>query len=511
MPAFIKSIAPTKLILWEHPILDVSTAFYAQLNASNCIPRATPTMAVDADTLQFGAAHYVGPSATQFSDLTLPRCQDIWKRYQLDHAIKSGALGFKLDEDDVDTNVGFNDSVVFPSGFHGFEFHNIQGYIWQRLYHEMFESLGQRTWLQSRGGYAGTQAYPTNSYSDGYDYPTYVRGVVNSGFSGLIWAPEMRHATCTPDHSAEDHADFARRAQLMFLSPQAQYNAWDGRDGTTVWPCGDDWLAMFKRHYDLRAGLHDYLFSAFEKQSRTGIPVARPLVLDSPGDKETWSIDDQYLLGDALMFPPAAMSSPTDTSRRVYFPRTAGSWHLWFDNTTTYAPGTWATVLTPIMIAPLFVKGGVPVPFRSADSRDGEKATAATAAAIELVVWAAPTAAPTAPCTAFSATDHAWTELYDDDGETTRYKLHSEYWRARAGFASCAAGSQLSLRFELLHSGYATANQRVEWRVRQVSAAPSHVDCGDGLQEVEWSFDPDLQQLRVPVPIKPYFACTVHF
>lgn len=97
----------------------------------------------------------------------------------------------------------------------------------------MFESLGKRTWLQSRGGYAGSQAYPTNSYSDGYVYKTYVIGVVNSGFSGLIWAPEMRHATCTSNHSASEKADFVRRSQLMFLSPQAQYNAWDGHDGCT--------------------------------------------------------------------------------------------------------------------------------------------------------------------------------------------------------------------------------------------------------------------------------------
>ena len=150
----------------------------------------------------------------------------------------------------------------------GYQFHNLEGYIWQRLYHEMFESLGKRTWLQSRGGYAGSQAYPTNSYSDGYVYKTYVIGVVNSGFSGLIWAPEMRHATCTSNHTAAEHADFARRSQLMFLSPQAQYNAWDGHDGCTLWdhgdhgglPCGPEYLAMFKKHYDLRAGLKTYLY-----------------------------------------------------------------------------------------------------------------------------------------------------------------------------------------------------------------------------------------------------------
>ena len=108
----------------------------------------------------------------------------------------------------------------------------------------------------------------------------------------------MRHATCGPNHAEKDHADFARRVQLMFLSPQAQYNAWDSADGTTLWPsgptptlsfkfvltsanshpnpggpgaanCSAEWLSMFKSHYDLRTGLASYIYSAFEAQVRT--------------------------------------------------------------------------------------------------------------------------------------------------------------------------------------------------------------------------------------------------
>ena len=35
------------------------------------------------------------------------------------------------------------------------------------------------------------QAWGTSSYSDGYDYQVYVRGLVNAGFTGLVWAPEV--------------------------------------------------------------------------------------------------------------------------------------------------------------------------------------------------------------------------------------------------------------------------------------------------------------------------------
>ena len=66
---------------------------------------------------------------------------------------------------------------------------------------------------------------------------------------------------------------------------------------------------MFRTHYELRAGLQQYLYSGYESQSRTGVPLARPLVVDSPEDAQTWRIDDQYFLGDALMVAPAI---PTD-------------------------------------------------------------------------------------------------------------------------------------------------------------------------------------------------------
>ena len=572
VPALIKSIAPTKLVLWEHPILTpagspgtAADGFYDSLAKANCLgataAAAAAAVAAAAGTAKAatnsGAALAPGrrlgmPAPDQFTDLTLPHCQELWKSYQLKHAIASGALGFKLDEDDVDVDVGFNDSTVFPSGFRGYEYHNIQGYIWQRLFHEMFHSLGQRTWLQSRGGYAGSQAYPTNSYSDGYTYSTYVLGVVNSGFSGLIWAPEMRHATCGPNHSAKDHADFARRTQLMFLSPQAQYNAWDSKDGTTLWPtggpgaanCSQEWMAMFKKHYDLRAGLADYLYSAFEDQSRTGVAVARALVVDEPDDAEVWQIDDQFFLGPTLMFPPAGMTDPESTSRRIYFPKNAGSWHSWFkkENGTYahYGPGTWATYSTDIMTAPLFVKGGMPVLFndRSRNYQGDEKGVAAAAsvsAAVEaaqheeigISVWVPPVEATvndracsgSAAAVAVAAKDRddddfEWASFYDDDGETTAYESRGEHWRGAAGFARCADG-RLLLRFRVDHATttYATTRRRVVWTLNNVGGGGSGGSSGGGgtksmavecaaETEREWSqVEPEEGRVRVSAAI----------
>ena len=55
-------------------------------------------------------------------------------------------------------------------------------------------------------------------YSDLYDHREFIRALVNSGFSGLLWTPEVRDAK-----SAED---LVRRLQTAVLSPMALINAW---------------------------------------------------------------------------------------------------------------------------------------------------------------------------------------------------------------------------------------------------------------------------------------------
>jgi hypothetical protein len=164
------------LILWEHPILDKDTDFYANLTAHGCIGRHAglpPSSSLSGNNsdnensnnnnynnnhsnegggggtltnkgeqkrgegvkLKVGSAM---PDVTQFSDLTLDKCRAIWTDFQLGNAIASGARGFKLDEDDVDVNIGFVDSAVFPGGLTGAQYHNIQGFILQKMYHDMY-------------------------------------------------------------------------------------------------------------------------------------------------------------------------------------------------------------------------------------------------------------------------------------------------------------------------------------------------------------------------------------
>ena len=63
----------------------------------------------------------------------------------------------------------------------------------------MFEKRKQRTYGLVRNTGALAAPYPYVLYSDLYDHREFIRGVVNMGFSGLLWTPELRDATSTED------------------------------------------------------------------------------------------------------------------------------------------------------------------------------------------------------------------------------------------------------------------------------------------------------------------------
>ena len=93
--------------------------------------------------------------------------------------------------------------------------HNIFGASYGEMFHSMYHDAGLRTFLKARAMYVGSQAHPTTFYSDNYEYPNYLLGVINSGWGGWVWSPETRHAT--------GNSDFARRAQLMLPEPAEQH------------------------------------------------------------------------------------------------------------------------------------------------------------------------------------------------------------------------------------------------------------------------------------------------
>ena len=165
-------------------------------------------------------------------------------------------------------------------------------------------------------------------------------------------APEVR--------GAHDNSDFARRAQLMLFSGLASMDGWN----TGFEPWQPDISAanakMFAALARERSKLATFLFTAYNRQSTTGVPVVRSLVVDYDVDTAAFAMVDQFLLGDGLMVAPTPVNA---TSRNVTFPLGSGSWaDYWGKSPVSYAGGKTYTLAAADTDVLVFQQKGKAVP-----------------------------------------------------------------------------------------------------------------------------------------------------
>lgn len=132
-------------------------------------------------------------------------------------------------------------------------------------------------------------------------------GVVNSGFSGILWSPEVRHAD-----SAED---LIRRVQTVVFSAQALVNAWYLPDMPWIaHGCTDEIRRLFR----IRMQLLPYLYTMFYDYHTTGKPPVRALVCDYQNEAEAFNCADEYLFGDSMLVAPMTAG---EHERDVWLPK----------------------------------------------------------------------------------------------------------------------------------------------------------------------------------------------
>lgn len=248
-------------------------------------------------------------------DFALPGTREIFSDYHSASIVALGVDGFKLDECDNSDYTGswsFPNCASFPSGLDGEQYHSLFGTLYMQT---MLRALGERGTLgEVRNAGALAAPYPFVLYSDLYNHRDFIRGVVNAGFSGLLWSPELRHA--------ESARDLIRRLQTVVFSPQCLVNAWYCEEAPWIkLGCEDEVRELFR----LRVSLVPRLRAAFRRYRETGIAPVRALVSDFTSDRETYGIDDEYMFTDNLLVAP--MTAEQD-EREIYLPD--GSWVDYF-------------------------------------------------------------------------------------------------------------------------------------------------------------------------------------
>jgi alpha-D-xyloside xylohydrolase len=297
-------------------------------------------------------------------DFAAPQAREIFLKQNRAALFDRQVESVKLDEcDDQPESAepwSFPAASVFPSGLDGEQMHSLFGLLYQQTMLQPYREQNLRTWGLVRNSHALAAPLPYVVYSDSYDPRCYVRGVVNEGFSGLLWEPELRDAGSTDE--------LYRRLEVALFSADAVIDSWYIKN-----PPWDQINRGMNNHDELmpeRAAITEgvrhllqirmsfipYLYSAFNQYRATGKPPIRALVLDWPNDAKVRGIDDEFMFGDSILVAPIFAD---ETNRSVYLP--AGEWYDFWTHAKIRGGGT-IEAANGVAQIPLFVKGGTLLP-----------------------------------------------------------------------------------------------------------------------------------------------------
>lgn len=263
-------------------------------------------------------------------DLNHPQAKKILAKQFMDAQLNIGVSGYKMDEVDGYDYYLWPDMAKFPSGISGIQMRQTYGVLAQKLTDSLYRSLNKRTFGLVRASNAGANNLPYVIYNDYYSHQDFITALVNSGFCGVLWTPEVR--------GSKTGQEWLRRFQSVIFSPMAMINAWSS--GTKPWSFPEV-ADQVKYYAQLRMELMPYLYSEFAKYHYEGTPPFRAMVLEegfegqvkvAPGnpDLETnpyleavnREVKDQYMCGEYILVAPLFAG---ESSRKVLLPK--GNWY----------------------------------------------------------------------------------------------------------------------------------------------------------------------------------------
>ncbi|MFH8395211.1 TIM-barrel domain-containing protein [Streptomyces sp. NPDC018036] len=316
-----------------------------------------------------------------FYDATNPEAREfVWSRVKDNYFDPYGISAFWLDACEPELKPGFSENLRYHAG-PGLEVGNLYPRDNARTFYEGLRAAGETEIISlNRSAWAGSQRYGAALWSGdiGTDFATLRRQIaagLNTALSGIPWwnTDIGGFHGGDPDDPAYREV-MVRWFQFGALSPLMRLHGF--RDPglplgpamtggpNEVWSYGEEAGAVMERYLRLRERLKPYLLEVMREAHEEGLPVMRPLLLEFPGDKAAWSVDDAYLLGPDLLVAPVLTAGAT--ARTAYLP--AGA--RWTDAWTgvTYEGGAAVTVDAPLDRIPLFLRDGARLPVAEPDT-----------------------------------------------------------------------------------------------------------------------------------------------
>ena len=241
-----------------------------------------------------------------------------WKWYQskLRHLLDQGVDCFKTDFGErIPTD------VVYYDGSDPLRMHNYYTYLYNKCVWEVLEEYKGKNeaCLFARSATVGGQKFPVHWGGDcSSNYSSMsesLRGGLSLCLSGFgFWSHDMS------GFEGKAPADVYKRwAAFGLLSTHSRLH---GSDSYRVpWLFDDEACDVVKFFTNLKCSLMPYIFQKSVEAHEEGTPVMRPMVFEFMNDPAVPYLDQQYMLGDALLVAPVFRE---DKVAQYYLPE--GTW-----------------------------------------------------------------------------------------------------------------------------------------------------------------------------------------
>ncbi|HET6829765.1 MAG TPA: TIM-barrel domain-containing protein [Solirubrobacterales bacterium] len=295
-------------------------------------------------------------------DFTDPAALRWWKGRVRD-ALRLGAEGFMQDFGEQ-VQVGMH----FDDGSTGATMHNRLPILFHRATRQAVRSFerrhpGRRIYYFTRNGYSGTPGaarfefanFPgdeTTDWSRSAGIASLTTDMLNRGIGGAYGFTTDIGGFYDVPYGATSRELFIRWTEWAALSPMFRIHGSVAAGTHTPWSYGEPTLRTYKRLARLHERAEPLIMRLWRHAHATGIPIARPLWLQFPGDRRAAAEEQQWMLGPDVLVAPVVTEG--SRSRRVYFPR--GCWQS--AHGRRYRGPRTATVKAPLGRLPWFARCG---------------------------------------------------------------------------------------------------------------------------------------------------------
>ncbi len=332
-------------------------------------------------------------------DITNPVAQSWWwsKYYSI---FSTGVSGLWTDLGEPERD--YSDMLFY--GGSDSRIHNIYDFLWAKTLFDGFNSSfpNKRLFNLTRSGYAGIQRFGVVTWSGDVSktfggLAVQLPFLLNMGMSGIAYHNSDIGGFDNGNTTAEL---YTRWMEFGAFCPVMRAHGYDGDNGTEPWTFGTATEDIVRKMIELRYSLLPYNYTMAHETFESGIPLARPLILEYPGDPNVYDESSAYMWGDNILVAPVVQSG--EKSQTFYLP--AGRWFdYWTDK--IYNGGTTVSVDAPLNEVPLFIKAGSIIPMQQVMNYVDEF----PADTMVLAIYPDPNAVST-----FS--------VYEDDGKTLDYQ-----------------------------------------------------------------------------------------